>query len=158
MGLRIHDQHPGCAGLLRCGESRLGGAGQYVFLDRPGRRRGGRDPHAAHPVRRSQGAGGVRNIRNRGLCGAALGPGVIATAARLRLAVVALAVIGLCGADAQAPDRTFTEADWANAETVTVTMVNYDFMPDRLSFRRGVAYRLHLENHGSEIHDFSAPE
>ena len=37
-------------------------------------------------------------------------------------------------------------------------MVNYEFIPDRLSFRRGVPYRLHLENHGSAIHDFSAPE
>ena len=48
--------------------------------------------------------------------------------------------------------------DWANAETVAVTMINYEFVPDRLTFRSGVPYRLHLENRGSEIHDFSAPE
>jgi uncharacterized cupredoxin-like copper-binding protein len=76
---------------------------------------------------------------------------------RLELAALALAA-GLCCADAQTPDRTLTEVDWANAEIVAVTMVNYEFIPDRLVFRRGVAYRLHLENHGSEIHDFSAPE
>ncbi len=76
---------------------------------------------------------------------------------RLRIAALALAA-ALCRADAQTPDRTPREADWANAETVAVTMVNYEFIPDRLSFRRGVPYRLHLENHGSAIHDFSAPE
>ena len=75
---------------------------------------------------------------------------------RLELAALALAA-GLCCADAQTPDRQ-REVDWANAEIVAVTMVNYEFIPDRLSFRRGVPYRLHLENHGSAIHDFSAPE
>lgn len=76
------------------------------------------------------------------------------TAVRLRLELAALALAGAqCGADAQTPDRIPREADWANAETVAVTMVNYEFIPDRLSFRRGVPYRLHLENH-----DFSAPE
>ena len=81
------------------------------------------------------------------------------TAVRLRLELAALALAAaLCGAEAQAPDRIPREVDWANAETVAVTMVNYEFIPDRLSFRRGVPYRLHLENHGSEIHDFSAPE
>src|SRR5260370_564584 len=67
-------------------------------------------------------------------------------------------VAALCRADAQTPDRAATDVDWGNAQTVAVTMVNYEFIPDRLSFRRGVPYRLHLENHGPEIHDFSAPE
>jgi plastocyanin len=61
------------------------------------------------------------------------------------------------GAVAQTQAPAGTDVDWANAETVTVTMVNYEFIPDRLSFRRGVLYRLRLENHGSSIHDFSAP-
>src|SRR5260370_40265588 len=76
---------------------------------------------------------------------------------RLRIAALALAA-ALCLADAQTPDRTPREADWANAETVAVTMVHYEFIPDRLSFRRGVPYRLHLKNHGSAVPDFSAPE
>jgi uncharacterized cupredoxin-like copper-binding protein len=76
---------------------------------------------------------------------------------RLALAALALAV-ALCRVDAQTPDRTPTEVDWANAQIVTVTMVNYEFIPDRLGFRRGMPYRLHLENRGSAIHDFSAPE
>ena len=76
---------------------------------------------------------------------------------RLELAALVLAA-GPCCADAQTPERIAPDVDWANAEIVAVTMVNYEFVPDRLSFRRGVPYRLHLENHGSEIHDFSAPE
>jgi uncharacterized cupredoxin-like copper-binding protein len=86
-------------------------------------------------------------------------PSAKRTAARswLELAALALAA-GLCCAHAQTPDRIARDVDWANAETVAVTMVNYEFIPDRLVFRRGVPYRLHLENRGSEIHDFSAPE
>ena len=41
---------------------------------------------------------------------------------------------------------------------VTVDLVDYRFVPDRLVFRRGVAYRLHLENKGGEQHEFTAPE
>jgi uncharacterized cupredoxin-like copper-binding protein len=76
---------------------------------------------------------------------------------RLELAAVALATT-LCGAVAQTSDRTAGEVNWASAQAVSVTMINYEFIPDRLTFHRGVPYRLHLENEGSEIHDFSAPE
>jgi uncharacterized cupredoxin-like copper-binding protein len=40
---------------------------------------------------------------------------------------------------------------------VAVT-VDYRFVPDHLVFRRGIAYRLHLENKGGEQHEFTAPE
>lgn len=50
------------------------------------------------------------------------------------------------------------DVDWANAQLVTVQMVDDRFVPDRLVFRRGVPYRLHLENDGADIHDFTAPE
>ena len=36
-------------------------------------------------------------------------------------------------------------------------MVDYRFIPDHLTFQHGVHYRLHLENHGSETHEFTAP-
>jgi uncharacterized cupredoxin-like copper-binding protein len=62
------------------------------------------------------------------------------------------------GAEAQTPERSPAGVNWASAQTVTVTMINYEFIPDRLVFRRGVPYRLHLENNGSAIHDFTAPE
>jgi uncharacterized cupredoxin-like copper-binding protein len=41
--------------------------------------------------------------------------------------------------------------------TVNVTMIDYKFVPDHLTLRHGVAYRLHLENHGKETHEFTAP-
>lgn len=55
-------------------------------------------------------------------------------------------------------DAAAAGVDWSKAEVVTVKMTEYRFEPDHLSFRHGVPYRLHLENAGSEIHDFSAPE
>lgn len=41
--------------------------------------------------------------------------------------------------------------------TLTVIMVDYKFEPDHLTFRHGTHYRLHLENHGKETHEFTAP-
>ena len=37
-------------------------------------------------------------------------------------------------------------------------MVDDRFMPDRLNLRHGVPYQLHLENHGKDLHEFTAPE
>jgi uncharacterized cupredoxin-like copper-binding protein len=47
----------------------------------------------------------------------------------------------------------------ANAEptTVNVAMIDYKFQPDHLVLQHGVPYRLHLENHGKETHEFTAP-
>src|SRR5690349_5659637 len=47
--------------------------------------------------------------------------------------------------------------EWDKAQTVTVGTSEYQFDPNHLTFRRGVAYRLHLENHGKETHEFTAP-
>ena len=41
--------------------------------------------------------------------------------------------------------------------TVNVTMVDYKFEPAHLTFQTGMHYRLHLENHGKETHEFTAP-
>jgi len=48
--------------------------------------------------------------------------------------------------------------DWSQAQTVTMSETEYRFTPKKLTFRRGVAYRLHLENHGRELHEFTAPD
>ncbi|HEV2188956.1 MAG TPA: cupredoxin domain-containing protein [Stellaceae bacterium] len=48
--------------------------------------------------------------------------------------------------------------DWSTAQTVTVVTVEYAFRPKTLTFREGVAYRLHLDNQGREQHEFTAPE
>jgi uncharacterized cupredoxin-like copper-binding protein len=41
--------------------------------------------------------------------------------------------------------------------TVNVVMIDYKFQPDHLTLQHGVSYRLHLENHGKETHEFTAP-
>ena len=48
-------------------------------------------------------------------------------------------------------------ADTPAAQPVTVVTSDYNFAPDKLTFKRGVAYRLHIENHGKEMHEFNAP-
>jgi uncharacterized cupredoxin-like copper-binding protein len=40
---------------------------------------------------------------------------------------------------------------------VDVVMVDYRFVPDHLTFRHDVHYRLHMENHGKETHELTAP-
>lgn len=49
-------------------------------------------------------------------------------------------------------------ADWSSAQPVSVVMTEYQFAPSALTLRRGVAYRLHLENQGAELQEFTAPE
>ncbi len=46
---------------------------------------------------------------------------------------------------------------WSTARLVTVVTVEYSFKPNHLVFRRGIAYRLHLDNSGKEMHEFTAP-
>jgi uncharacterized cupredoxin-like copper-binding protein len=47
--------------------------------------------------------------------------------------------------------------EWDKAQTVTVATSEFKFAPNELTFRRGVPYRLHLENRGKEEHEFTAP-
>lgn len=63
------------------------------------------------------------------------------------LAQLGLLTLLALGLGAAAPDPT----------TVNVTMMDYKFVPDHLTFQHGVHYRLHLENHGKETHEFTAP-
>jgi len=57
-----------------------------------------------------------------------------------------LAMLGmLSGAAAPAP------------VTVDIVMTEYKFAPDHLMLRHDMHYRLHLENHGKETHEFTAP-
>ena len=48
--------------------------------------------------------------------------------------------------------------DWSKAKKVTVVTVEYAFKPASLTFRQGVAYRLHVDNRGKETHEFTAPD
>lgn len=84
-----------------------------------------------------------------------------------RIAIVAAAIVGLAGCAAGedlfgAPEAGYVEdmaaqvaaADWSKAETTTVTLSEYDFTPATLTFRRGVPYRLRMENRGDVTHFF----
>ena len=65
-------------------------------------------------------------------------------------ALVTIVLLGLISTPAGA-------VDWDKAQTVTVATSEFQFTPNQFSFRRGVPYRLHLENHGKEEHEFTAP-
>ena len=49
-------------------------------------------------------------------------------------------------------------ADWSHARPMTVVASEYQFSPNDLVFTRGVPYRLHIENRGKEMHEFTASE
>ncbi len=81
--------------------------------------------------------------------GFALHPSVVARIEKSKMNIarcgLLIALAGTCAAAAAEPVR------------VDVAMVDYRFSPDRLTLEHGIQYRLHLENHGKEIHEFTAP-
>jgi hypothetical protein len=48
--------------------------------------------------------------------------------------------------------------DWPHTEVINVVVMEDIFAPSHLVFRTGVAYRLHIENQGEELHKFEAPD
>jgi uncharacterized cupredoxin-like copper-binding protein len=64
----------------------------------------------------------------------------------------------LTGLVAIAQADTASAIDWSKAQTVEIRMIEYQFIPDRLTLRHGQPYRLHLVNAGKEGHDFTAPD
>ena len=48
-------------------------------------------------------------------------------------------------------------ADWSDAELVCMVTADYRFEPSELTFRVGTRYRLHVENHGKDTHEVTAP-
>jgi len=48
--------------------------------------------------------------------------------------------------------------DWRTAKQVTVVATESKFTPNKLTFRRGIPYRLHVENRGKEMHEFNAAD
>ncbi len=50
------------------------------------------------------------------------------------------------------------DVDWSSAQVVTVGLIDDVFVPDKLTFKVGVPYRMRLENKGMEMHEFTAPE
>src|SRR5437870_11808293 len=70
----------------------------------------------------------------------------------------ALAIALWMGIAAAQPAPPAPPAQWAQAELVTVQLIDDRFVPDKLAFKSGVLYRLRLENDGKEMHEFTAPE
>jgi uncharacterized cupredoxin-like copper-binding protein len=56
------------------------------------------------------------------------------------------------------PPARAAEVDWSKAQLVALTTVEYAFEPNHLILRRETAYRLHVENHGRELHELTAPK
>jgi uncharacterized cupredoxin-like copper-binding protein len=56
------------------------------------------------------------------------------------------------------PVRLQAADAWSGAEPITVVMVDNRFQPGDLTLHAGQPYRLRLENHGKELHEFTAPE
>jgi uncharacterized cupredoxin-like copper-binding protein len=72
----------------------------------------------------------------------------------ITLVLVVVAVVG----GSTGVGSSTASIDWTKAETVFVALIDYRFVPDHLAFRRGVPYRLRLENVGVETHEFTTPE
>jgi uncharacterized cupredoxin-like copper-binding protein len=75
----------------------------------------------------------------------------------LRTTVIALAM-AVAPTTLLAQSPTAPDADWSDAQLINVLMIDDQFVPDRLSLRHGIPYQFHLENHGTEPHEFTAPE
>ena len=90
----------------------------------------------------------------------------LAAIARAGLAVMLMTFV--LPAHAQAPSSPTVPSqgsavaapahDWSKAKRVTIIMVDYKFIEDRLTLLRDVPYQLHVENKGTEIHDMTSPE
>jgi len=50
------------------------------------------------------------------------------------------------------------ETDWSKAQDLSVVASDYQFSPKTVTFEHGGVYRLHLENHGKETHEFHSAE
>jgi hypothetical protein len=69
-----------------------------------------------------------------------------------RWSLPALGVAAALGASSAA-----AAPDWSHPRVVNVVVTEDIFAPSHLAFRVGVAYRLHIENQGEELHKFAAP-
>jgi len=72
-------------------------------------------------------------------------------AGRIVSAVLISVLLAACAGPADVPRGT-------TASAVTVVLSEYRFTPSDLTFKRGTPYRLHLENRGRELHEFTAPD
>ena len=69
--------------------------------------------------------------------------------AKLLMAVIACALV---------PPTRAAGVDWSKAQLGALTTVEYAFEPNHLILHPETAYRLHVENHGRELHELTAPD
>ena len=69
-----------------------------------------------------------------------------------RVPLIGALVLALATAAQAAP------VDWSEADLVNLVATEYKFEPNHLTFRRDQPYRLHVENHGRELHELTAPD
>jgi plastocyanin len=69
--------------------------------------------------------------------------------ATLLMAVIACVLV---------PRARATSVDWSKAQLLTITTVEYAVEPNHLILHPQTAYRLHVENHGRELHELTAPD
>ncbi len=87
-------------------------------------------------------------------------PYTIASMLRHLASAVGLTLIGIVlSAPASRSEPQAVKLDPVKSDLVVVdlVMVDYKFMPNHLTFRHDVHYRVHLENHGKETHEVTAP-
>jgi uncharacterized cupredoxin-like copper-binding protein len=70
----------------------------------------------------------------------------------MNYSVVSIALLALIS-----PTSGQTADQWSHAEPLTVIMVDNSFQPDHITFHAGKPYELRLENHGKDLHEFTAP-
>lgn len=70
--------------------------------------------------------------------------------------VAAVSLLGWMTLGIAAPAVAGT--DWSHAKEVTVITADEKFQPNTVVFQHGETYRLHLENHATEMHEFHSAE
>jgi uncharacterized cupredoxin-like copper-binding protein len=76
----------------------------------------------------------------------------------MRAPVVAAVGVMLLAPMPSARSQPAVSVDWSAVLPINVLLIDDKFVPDHLTFRHGVPYQLHLENHGKDLHEFTAPE
>jgi plastocyanin len=77
-----------------------------------------------------------------------------------RFALLAPLALAACAMHPAAPDAVKTAAggiDWAQAQSLTVKMMDFAYTPAHLDLKAGQPVKLTLVNDGSDLHDFSSP-
>ena len=46
--------------------------------------------------------------------------------------------------------------DWSKAKSVTISLSEFSFTPEKFEFQQGIPYQLRLENKGDREHDFTS--